>query len=698
MEITYHLKPTAGNPARNPEIRPQVPVELTPEPVPTQRKLDLAKGSEWARILLATREPDAMGKTLLQRFSQKQVAMMVGTSPATLSRLIDRFGKLETHELTCERLAPALDGGVDCEWEFLLEDARVRAKLLELYNATIGASSARAADDRRTAQAATALKQFAYEPECPAALGQRLRLGYQPVPFVKFLRSAVTPEGEARIRGAKHYRLHGPHSRRDQSVRLPNGDRFEWPAAWSMSADDMSVNHPFYVQLQDGSTILSRQGLYFMFAKHKVWQSVELVARPRESYTAADILRAFYKTCLAIGGVPQFVEFEQGIWKANKISGFTLDNDWIVEESVERPGMDTAQMNSITSGLGLCGVTVKYKTSAHQKHIETNFNYLQTIIAITARQYQCIGRYAGEFESSGKQLRRVRAESHHPRDVGFASQSEMADCIAEAMRRIGEMPSAMEGKTRAEAHWEDLQQVPLLPITPRLFAACLPGELRKTTIRNGYIHVEYRREEFQFRHEDFARLGDGYELYYKFDETDPNLGCAVFNRTSASNSANYQNWGPGDFMFCAPREIPGPKLEVTTAPAGVRVETIEERYGTGAVDTGDMTRRKQDKFNATQFRCMPRPGQIAVRSASARDGKGNVVEVTNQAVPGPNGAAAPGQVTGTDPAAALPPKPQARRSLLAAPVSPEAKASRRQRLAASAASARELLEQVENPY
>jgi len=664
--MDYFIKPfhpaTPGADAKTTSRAPATEAApLTTPTMPVMKRLAHDKGAEWCRILRDARQKDANGKSYLDKHSLDEVARIVGTSAPTLSRLVKKFGKLTDAELTPERLAPVKSGGRECNWEFLLKDEGVKKKLLELYVATMGASSALAANDRRTSKIATALRNFPYEPECPETLKARLLNGYQPVPFVNFLRAAVTPEMEAKIRGPKHYQMYGPSSVRDWTCRLPNGDRFEMPAAYTLSMDDMSANHPFFVEHQS-EIILSRQGLYALWAKHKVWQSVELVARLRESYTAADILRTFYRLCLALGGVPQYVEFEQSIWRAKMISGWRQDGEWLVEETIQRPGMADADKDNISQGLGLCGVKVLYKTKAHQKHIETHFNALQNILAIVARQYQCIGRYAGEYEHPGKQLRRIRAGSHHPSDLHFASQSQLADCIAEAFRRTWEMPSAIEGKTRYEAHWDDLNKVGLLPLTPRLFAACLPGELRKTTIVNGYINVQSRNRVFQYRHEDFAKLGDGYELYYKFDDTDPNLGAAIFNRTSQSNSANFQGWQPGEFMFCAPREIPGPKLEVNSAPAGVEIKTVEERYGSGAVDRGDSIRRKQDKFNATQFRSMPRPGQIAVRSGAARDGRGNVVEVTNSS---PAGAGEDVRRTGegrrgnaeSAPADALPPRP-----------------------------------------
>jgi hypothetical protein len=621
------------------------------------KRLALDKGAEWCRILRAARPYLARG------YICYEVSRIVGTSAPTLSRLVKKFGKLTDAELTPERLAPEKTGGRDCSWEFLLKDEGVRKKLLELYVATMGASSAAAANDRRTAKIASALRHFTYEPECPDKLKPRLLEGYQPTAFVSFLRGSVTPETEMAIRGPKHAQLYGASARRDWTCRLPNGDRFETPAAYTLSMDDMSENHPFYIDLpstlnSQPSTILSRQGLYAIFAKHKFWQTVELVARVRESYRAEDILRTFYGICLAIGGVPPFVEFEQGVWKARMISGWKREGEWLVEEVVTRPGMAENEMATIASGLGLCGCKVSYKRSAHTKHIETHFNPLQTDIAVIARRFQHIGRYAGEYELPGKQLRRVRAGSHHPSELNFASQAELADCIAEAMRRSRLLPSGIPGKTREDAHWEDLQRVGLLPLNGRLFAACLPGDMRKTTLRNGYINAELRGHDYQFRDEKFAALGDGYELFYKIDETNPNAGIAVFNRTSQSNSANFQGWQPGEFMFVAPRELPGPKMELSSAPAGVEIYTVEERYGTGAVDRGDMGLRKQKSFVATQARHAPRPGQVGTRTASARDGRGNVVEVTNTPDHGSASAAAsPRDIRHAAPAEALPPRP-----------------------------------------
>jgi hypothetical protein len=633
-----------------------------------QKKL-VAKKRGW---LLAVR--DAFAKD----YALRTAALSGHVSKGELSKLLALAPAEagDTNLAKCDWLLAAPDSalvakrkesGRKDEWAFLLDQPEPRQKLLEIYVATMGASSARAAEDRRTAKLATALEQFAHEPECPAELAARLRVGFQPASFKKFLRKSVTPEVEARVRGSKHYQLYGQISRRDWTARLPDGSRCDIPAAYTLSADDMSANHPHWVEFTD-SPILTRQGLYFLWARYKVWQSVDLVARPRESYTAADVLRAFYKTCMAAGGVPRAVEFEQGIWKARLISGWRFESGWLIEESVRQEGLSDADWSEVETGLALCGVKVLYKHNAHHKHIEANFNPLQDVLAVVARQYQCIGRYAGEFERPGKQLRRVRAGSHHPRDLGFAHQSEMAECILEAFQRINSKLIDGQQQTRWEAHLADLEKVPLLPLSPRLFAACLPGQPRPATVVGGKVTVTIRGEPFDFRDDLLQRLGDGYRVGVKVDETDPNLGAAIFNATPQGNSANWDGWKLNEFLCSAAREIPGPKIHLESAPEGVAVRTVEQLYGAGAVDLGDSARRKAGKFVSTQFRAIARhglPGQPAIRSASARDGKGNVVTIERGGASTRGTDAAAPLPLGSDPAALL---PRARRS--ASPFTP----------------------------
>lgn len=430
-------------------------------------------------------------------------------------------------------------------WAELLKLDGVAAKLNELYAATIGASSANAASDRRTGRMSVAAFNFAFEPECPAALAEKLKAGYIPASFQRHLRAQFTPDVEMKLRGAKHEQLYGRESRRDWTFRLPDGRRGELPASYVLSADDMSCNHPFWESGPDGP-ILSRQGLYFLWAKTKVWASVNLVARVRESYTAADILRAFYKTCLALGGVPHFVEFERGIWQAKQVSGFRFDDGWLVEETHTRAGLSDEDREGVIGGLASCGVTLLYKHNAHHKHIETNFNPLQAQLGVSARQFRCIGRYAGEFERGAKQLRRVRAGSHHPRDLGFAHQSEMLGCLAEAFDRI-------HGRDdRLERHARELDQFPLLPITPALFAACLPGQPAPLQLRGGMVSTK----GFDFRCDLFAHLGDGIKVGVKFDEADPNLGAALYNLLPESHPLNLgradgRRWQPGEIHLRA---------------------------------------------------------------------------------------------------------------------------------------------------
>ena len=175
---------------------------------------------------------------------------------------------------------------------------------------------------RRTAKIASALKAMAHEPECPPALAARMKRGRFPVCLQRFLKR-VTPEIENRLRGPKHFQLNGVTSRRDLTVRFPDGSRAPEPAGFKWVFDDMSVNQPFWCEAEcdphGGSKILfSRQGLYAIDHRSLKWLGKMLVARPREAYRAEDILRFLRGLFLAYGGKPEVIVFEQGIWKARK--------------------------------------------------------------------------------------------------------------------------------------------------------------------------------------------------------------------------------------------------------------------------------------------------------------------------------------------------------------------------------------------
>lgn len=683
----------------NAELETQTPdpIPETPSPIPhpperlpaplTARLpsgVALLEGQRRAQLLHAY---DALvlaaieaGETL----SYERASRLLSVPLATLWRLIQRRekglplvpdfhkgGRKKKHADTAE----------------LLELDAIRTKLDTLYIATFGASSESAASGRRTGKVSVALQRFAEEPECPPALAERLRAGFQPKPLVHYFRR-ITPEVEARLRGKKNFELNGLVSRRDHTIRLRDGSRVQLLSGCLIEFDDMSVNQPFYVEMPDGQWLLSRQGLYARDVHSGRWLGVELVARPREAYRAEDILR-FLRRLMMIYGKFDVLRLERGIWAARSLKGWKVSADGIEEENIERPDMTLEEKAKLQSGLEAIGVTIHYVTSAHRKGaLESSFNYLQTVLATYTTDLVNVGRYAGEFDAAAKRVRQARAGSHTPAVLGFAPVDVLADRIEQAMAFINKRARGGDVQNTADAIWtRDLATRPLPPLEHIDLAAFLP-EVRERAIAGGRITLSVEGVAHDFRADVFARLGHGYRVYVRFDPGEPTLGAAIYNRENSGGSANTFELRDGDFICFARWEMPGPQLDMDTAPAGLQAVTTQALYGVGAEhDDGYARRRSQEKFVRTAFRALPRPGQPAMKSAEVRDGRGNFARVVS--------TGEKGEVRGENAAPALPPSPSPlaprRGGLPAAPT--EQEFSRRQaRLAEEAEAARALRE------
>jgi hypothetical protein len=656
-------------------------------------------GTSLADLLPA---PERMTPSRAHARRQSEAAIVEGHRRASLLMAFDAFREADpgisyataARMLGCEtiylwRLARRRDAGESLapQWHKagrrrrypdlseLLQMEVVRTKLDMLYVSTIGASSQAAAAGRRTGKLSVALQRFAEEPECPGPLADRLRLGYQPRELVSYLRR-ITPEMEARYRGEKNFKLNGIVSRRDDTVRLPDGRRAEIPPGYLVELDDMSSNQPFFVDLPDGSSLLSRQGLYARDVKSGRWLGFELIARPREAYRAEDILRFLRRLMLQYGKF-SVLRLERGIWKARSIVGWDVGEAGAQDDSFERPAMDDGEKASLCAGLEDIGIRIQHAKSAHEKGgIESGFNYLQTILATYTTDLVNVGRYAGEFELAAKRVRQARA-GRHPGELCFAPIDYLAEAITKAMAYVNKRPRARDAANTADAEWErGLTARPLPVLTERDFAAFLP-EMRERAIDGGRIELTVNGQKHDFRSEMFAQLGHGYRVFVRFDPAEPTLGAAIYNRETSS--ANHLGLAQGELICLARWEMPGPQLEVESAP-GLVARAPEEIYGVSE-DDGYAARKRQERFVRTAFRALPRPGQPAVKVAEARDSHGQVVRAQSAA-----DAAAP--------TAALPqlsPR-RPRAGLLPPPPTKDAFARRQARLAEDAEAARALRE------
>lgn len=580
--------------------------------------------------LVAAWKPLEDGETL------ENAAAVAGIHMSKLSRLLDIakpvISPTASHLEKCAKLlsldvsilAPGRPTGLVCEYRAVLEDKKAADKLRLLYLATVGASSDYMTSDRRTAKVATALKRFADEPECPADLAVRLRDGYQPSDFIKFLRK-ITPEVEAKMRGPKHYQLHGSTSRRDMNLRLPDGTRADLPAGFLIEFDDMSINQPFWVNGPDGKPQISRQGLYARDVKSGRWLGFELVSRPREAYRAEDIQR-FLRRLMTVYGKFDVLRLEKGIWQARSIRGYKITDVGAVEEEWTRPAMDKDGQALLQQGIKAIGVRIHYVSSAKGKGgIESGFRYLQDIAATYTPDRVNIGRHAGEFEFGAKQMRRVRAESHTPQSLNFAAMDELAGRIEQAMGFINKQTMERSGEAPDTTWTRDMQARSLPQLSERDLAVFLPVE-RHVSIRGLMVASTVDGRRFDFRAPILAELGDNYRLSLRFDPSEPTLGAALYNRETSSS--NHHGWVEGQYIGWAAWEIPGPQLDIdATSARGLTIRSVEEIYGAGAEDTGNSERRRVDKHVSTSFRALARPGQPALKASTQRDGEGRVAKM-----------------------------------------------------------------------
>lgn len=647
-----------------PSLKAAAPVDYTE----ANRRLLLLKAF---RAMTAPADEDHPDRVPL---SPKAAAKEIGVPRVTLWRWDRRVTK---HDLDDKKQLPTIldalcdrtsNSGRSGQWEPLLLIAGVCTKLRELHASTLAASCAPMTNDRRTGSMAATLKLFTLEPECPEALKPKLLAGKFPVCLTRFL-GRVTPEIEARIRGPKHFQLHGFYGKRDKTIGLPDGSRAYLPAGWVIELDDMSVNQPFWVESpgtndEGQNVILSRQGLYARCLKGG-WRAVELIARPRESYTSADILRFLRRFC-QLYGKPRKIRIEQAVWAARNIAGFRLQGEEWKEDNFVRPAMADDDRQNLKDGLSAIGIEVEYCYSARGKSdLEGAFHPLQRYLAGFTRDFQNIGRHAGEFELAAKQLRRVRAGSHHPRDLGFPHQSELLERIQKTFDFVNSLPptrprtgTVLEpaggdacGTSFDEVWRRDTEKWPLTVMSVHDLAAFFPT-LRQAKIRGGFVTVTVDGREFDFRCLDFARLGDGYKVYVKFDETEPSLGAAIYNREGL-NSTNPDALKDGDFVGFADFDVPASTTYAATVPSDLPRQTVEELYGAGAENNWGDGIRAQKKWAGQWVRSAfsgRLPGQPAIKTVETRSAAGagqvTVTKVSThtgggQAVPAPRNLFAP---------------------------------------------------------
>jgi hypothetical protein len=601
-------------------------------------------------------------------YSLSSIARRVGLSVASVCNLRRQYGHLKDYELTPENLATARGDAhrsVQFEADLTARMPEAVKHLQQLYLSTIQGSSDYITRGRRTGSASLALQRFADWEQCPPNLARALRRGSQPRALLNVIRQ-MNDLVEQQYRGVKHSSLNGTlvHTRELVTV-LADGTREPInPGDWWVF-DDMSTNFPFWFTGPDGKAYVGRQGLYAYDVCQR-WVGCELVGTCRDSYTSAIILRFFRRLFEGLGKPRRGVVLERSVWAATSIQGFRLTHTGeVYEEEVIRPAMSKEDKALIHDGLEAIGIHVHYTHTPRGKEIEGGFAYLQRVFPTFAKDWQNIGHHAGEIEKGAKAMRQAHAGSRHPADLKFLHIDAHADLTEKVMRWINERKQWRESLTRPDGHpipsdgrghgEGSIPELPrLAPLTERDRAAFLPAR-NQVQIKDGKVHVQSDNIHAEFTNPDiFPRLGSGFRLFVKWDPSEPTIGAAIYSReTSSANFAGYQ---VGEWICMAEMLEPVARFNLSD-------EACSE------TDHAHQLKKRFNKTVRTAFRAV---GMPALKAATARDGAGNVAEVSDTAQ------------TNSIPEPKLPPPPASRE---VAPMSDRKK----DLLARQAARARELM-------
>ena len=613
--LSFPGAPSAGAPALS-QTAIDVMRRLTPE--------DIRAGAERIPVMLNILHLKDQG------YSLTDIARKVGRSAGTVCNLLKEFGHLPTFELTAERLATARgEGGRRIDAEILARLPEVRQALQQLYLSTIQGSSEYITKGRRTGSASLALMRFADNPICPPALARALRRGSQPRALLNVIRE-INSEIEQKYRGQEHSELNGTLIQRRELVEiLEDGTKLPiHPGDWWVF-DDMSTNFPFWWTDADGRQLVGRQGLYAYDVCQR-WIGCELVGTSRDSYTAAIILRFFRRLFKGLGKPRRGVVLERSVWAASSIKGFRVTSSGdVIEQDLVRPSMSKDDKTLIHDGLEAIGLHVHYTHTPRGKEIEGGFAYLQRVFPTfatrlrseaTARHASAInlGHHAGEFERGAKAMRQAHSGSRLPEDLQFLHIDQHADLTEKTMQWINRRKSGQWAVTSDQSESQS-DHSPLITshypklaaLSERDFAAFL-AERNEVAIRDGKVTVQRHGIVADFTNPTvFAHLGTGFRVYVKWDSSEPSVGAAIYSReTSSANFAGYQ---VGEYICSAEYH-----------PTVARFDWREEACG-----PNDVAHQHKKAFNQavrTAFRAV---GMPALKAATARDGKGQVVEVGN---------------------------------------------------------------------
>ncbi|MDF3129259.1 hypothetical protein P0Y35_08635 [Kiritimatiellaeota bacterium B1221] len=458
---------------------------------------------------------------------------------------------------------------------------------------------------------ADALKFFSQDKLCPADVReviQRCLATRKPFPPSLLRAARVTFEEVENRKGAKHGQYVMPVRFRDAFELMPDGTERRIEAGDWWELDDMSSNQPFWFECAPGTVsrnnsgdrllekfgcAIGRQGLYAKDVRGK-WLGVELIGRPRDAYTAEDILRFLRRLMLEYGKPRRGLRIERGVWRSRAVAGHIV--------------MDDAEEEKIILGLKEMGIELVYCWSSRQKGgIEGGFHHLQTDASLMIDSPD-IGRSRGEDEAGTKALLRAKAGTKHPKELGFLHINELAEEWKRVLvARNMDMHTGRIAYGVPDVEWMKAVTADPLPILERdEMRAFLPWR-QERVLQLGNIKLTIDGDEWLFDTSDLPRgFGKGDRVIVAVDPTDPALGAAIYNANSSKNSPIGYN--AGAFLGWA------------------ELQDLTPQFGAQYMDRRPRRKVKFKSFMAA-YASTGIMGMDARGAQEVRDGKGNVAKV-----------------------------------------------------------------------
>lgn len=477
----------------------------------------------------------------------------------------------------------------------------------------------------KTGSMALVYEWFVDDPACPEPLREyllaKMREG-KPLNLPRSLRRAanITPEAKAMYRGPRAYGHIGFKCRHNDRVIDPiTGEERELMAGDIFISDDESSNFYFWYELtpdeaerraRNGDKLaekfgvgIGRQTLKTIDARGK-WLSTELIARARDSYTAADVLRHFRKV-LAEYGMPRICWIlEKGIWCAT-----TIDGKRVVV-------MDECAREEVVAGLSSLGFIVEHvHTSEGKALIEGAFGNFQKAMDLM-EVAPTIGRKRGEMEREAKLMRRIQdgvihpAKGDLPHIDDLLAMQHKAQVFLNGREKFGRIQKGVP-----DDRWvQDTTTFPLKKLEPKHLGVFMPIK-HETEIRQGCAEKKIGGITYRFScPELFGVLGAKYRVLLAFDETDPAAGAEIYNLEAGRR--NDQNYSPGEWIGHAEWEADR-VLFGYTDEVGASVDR----------------RKRYHKAFRTAYAGTGIFGKRALKASEARDGRGNVVTISQAHTP-----------------------------------------------------------------